>query len=84
MAKKLFTLLFLAVLAFPLSTGMFAQDASMKMAKEKEASGRERSSGPNRGQIYPDRSQRGWWSRDDHRVRQLDPLGQLSITPAKR
>jgi hypothetical protein len=33
MAKKLFTLLFLFVLALPLSTGVFAQD-SMKMAKE--------------------------------------------------
>jgi hypothetical protein len=33
MAKKLFTLLFLAVLALPLSTAVFAQD-SMKMAKE--------------------------------------------------
>ena len=35
MAKKLFTLLFLAVLALPLSTGVFAQE-SMKMAKEVE------------------------------------------------
>ena len=34
MVKKLFTLLFMAVLALPLSTGVFAQDAPMKMAKE--------------------------------------------------
>jgi hypothetical protein len=34
MAKKLITLLFMAVLALPLSTGLFAQDAPMKMAKE--------------------------------------------------
>ena len=34
MAKKLLALLFLAVLALPLSTGVFAQDAPMKMAKE--------------------------------------------------
>jgi hypothetical protein len=34
MVKKLFTLLFLAVLALPLSTGVFAQDAPMKAAKE--------------------------------------------------
>jgi hypothetical protein len=34
MAKKLFTLLFVAVLALPLSTIGFAQDAPMKMAKE--------------------------------------------------
>ena len=37
MAKKLVALLFMAVLAFPLSTAMFAQDAPMKMSKEKEA-----------------------------------------------
>ena len=36
MAKKLVALLFMAVLAFPLSTAMFAQDAPMKMGKEKE------------------------------------------------
>jgi cytochrome c-type biogenesis protein CcmE len=34
MAKKLFTLLFVVVLALPLSTVAFAQDAPMKMAKE--------------------------------------------------
>jgi hypothetical protein len=34
MAKKLFTLLFLVVLALPLSTGVFAQDAMKKTAKE--------------------------------------------------
>jgi hypothetical protein len=34
MAKKLLCLLFLFVLALPLSTGVFAQDAPMKMAKE--------------------------------------------------
>ena len=34
MVKKLFTLLFLVVLALPLSTWVFAQDAPMKMAKE--------------------------------------------------
>ncbi len=34
MAKKLFTLLFMALLALPLSTGVFAQDAPMKAAKE--------------------------------------------------
>jgi hypothetical protein len=33
MVKKLFTLLFMVVLALPLSTGLFAED-SMKMAKE--------------------------------------------------
>jgi hypothetical protein len=37
MAKKLVALMFMAVLVFPLSTAMFAQDAPMKMAKEKEA-----------------------------------------------
>ena len=39
MAKKLFTLLFMAVLALPLSTGVFAQDAPMKMAKGGEVGG---------------------------------------------
>jgi len=34
MVKKLLTLLFMAVLALPLSTGVFAQDAPMKAAKE--------------------------------------------------
>jgi hypothetical protein len=34
MVKKVFALLFLVVLALPLSTGVFAQDAPMKMAKE--------------------------------------------------
>jgi hypothetical protein len=33
MAKKVLALLFLAVLALPLSTGVFAQDAPMKAAK---------------------------------------------------
>ena len=34
MVKKLFTLLFLVVLALPLSTGVFAEDAPKKTAKE--------------------------------------------------
>ena len=34
MAKKIVTLLFMAVLAFPLSTGVFAQDAPAKAEKE--------------------------------------------------
>jgi hypothetical protein len=34
MAKKLLSLLFMAVLALPLSTAVFAQDAPMKAAKE--------------------------------------------------
>ena len=37
MVKKLVALMFMAVLAFPLTTSMFAQDAPMKMGKEKEA-----------------------------------------------
>ncbi len=37
MVKKLIALMFMAVLAFPLSTALFSQDAPMKMAKEKEA-----------------------------------------------
>jgi hypothetical protein len=34
MTKKLLTLLFMAVLAFPLTTGVFAQDTMTKSAKE--------------------------------------------------
>ena len=42
MAKKLVALMFMAVLAFPLSTGLFSQDAPMKMAKEGEMGGNRR------------------------------------------
>ena len=68
MAKKFFTLLFLTVLALPLSTGLFAQDPT-KMAKEVEVGGNGRQA--ECGQKYPDRPQKRWWSRDDYRLRQL-------------
>ena len=68
MAKKLVALMFMAVLAFPLSTALFSQDAPMKMAKEKEAKWEGNRRQARCGQVNPDRSQNGWWHRDDCRV----------------